>query len=440
MESPRDVLVEQEITSIVSDGEGRLSRMASRLKGSEILRIAADIRVMMAEGREICNLTVGDFSPSQFRIPQLLEDSIKEALTKGETNYPPVDGLMELKKGVRGFYRDRLDLDYPLDSIVITSGSRPGIYATYATLIDPGDIVVYPVPSWNNNHYCHTVGALGRPVVCGQRTGFLPTRTLLENAVNGARLIALNSPLNPTGTAYSKRALEEICDLVLEENEGRRRLSKRPLYVMYDQVYWMLTFGATEHVHPVGVRPEMAEYTVYVDGISKAFAATGIRVGWTLGPKDIVQKMASLLAHIGAWAPRAEQVATARLLHATSQVTDYNATFKAGINERLDELHTGMVRLSNDGFPVRAIEPEGAIYLSVHCALTGKLTPDGTVLATNEDIRHYLLHSAGVAVVPFQAFGLNEDTGWFRLSVGAVSVEEIRSMFGRLREALALLS
>ena len=439
MEPQRDVMLEEQVSQIMGDDEGRVSLMASGLKSSEILRIATDIRALIAEGRELCDLTVGDFHPSKFRIPGFLEASIKEALARGETHYPPSDGVGELKRSVGELYRRRLGLDYPAESIVITGGSRPGIYATYSTLLDPGDIVVYPVPSWNNNHYSHLARALGRIVSCGPKTDFLPTRAMLEEAVKGARLIALNSPLNPTGTTFSKRTLGEICDLVLEVNEIRKRTGERPLYVLYDQVYWMLTFGATEHVHPVGVRPEMAEYTVYVDGISKAFAATGVRVGWTVGPRDIVQRMASMLAHIGAWAPRAEQVATSRFLNSPADVKEYNDAIRAGIGQRLDELYTIMVSLGNQGFPVKAIEPMGAIYLSVQFSVMGSLTPAGTVITSNEDIRRYFLREAKIAVVPFEAFGSHDNTGWFRLSVGAVSVEDIRAMGRRVQAVLDAL-
>lgn len=168
MRDPNDVMLERTINQIIGEADGRLSMMASHLQGSEILKIATDVRAMLAEGKEICNLTVGDFSTAQFRIPKLLENSIKDALTKGETNYPPTDGLSQLKKGVQESYRHWLNLDYPLDSIVITSGSRPGIFATYSTLVDPGDIVVYPVPSWNNNHYAHLVRLSENPSYVGK--------------------------------------------------------------------------------------------------------------------------------------------------------------------------------------------------------------------------------------------------------------------------------
>jgi aspartate aminotransferase len=294
---------------------------------------------------------------------------------------------------------------------------------------------VYPVPSWNNNHYCHLTGALGRPVICTRDDAFLPTRHTLEGAVRGARLLALNSPLNPTGTAFKRTTLEAICDLVLEEN-SRRRHGERPLYLLYDQVYWMLTFGETRHVDPVSLRPGLASYVVYIDGISKPFAATGVRVGWTIGPADVTMRMAAILGHIGAWAPRAEQVATARLLSADDEINGYHATMKRGIQDRLNRLYTGLMRLRSSGRAVDAIPPMGAMYLSARFVLKGKTTPEGIVLRSNEEIRQYLLHAAGLAIVPFQAFGARDESGWFRLSVGAVSLEEITAMLPRLDRAL----
>jgi aspartate aminotransferase len=251
-------------------------------------------------------------------------------------------------------------------------------------------------------------------------------------------LLALNSPLNPTGTAFTRETLLEIAEMVLEENQ-RRRGSERPLYVMYDQVYWMLTFGKTEHFDPVNLCPELKPFTLYVDGISKAFASTGIRVGWTVGPADIVQRIGNILAHVGAWAPRFAQTATALLLDRDDVIKQYNREIKDGVLQRLDALHEGVSALAHEGFPVSAIEPMGAIYLSVRFALSGKTTRDGTRLETNEEIRRYLLEKAQVGIVPFQAFGSEEETGWFRLSVGAVSLDDIRAMFPRVRAALAEL-
>ena len=415
-----------------------VSRMAQGLIGSEILKIAADIRAMVAEGHAICNLTVGDFNPKYFPIPRELRKSIEAALDAGETNYPPSDGMLQLRKAVKNFYERRLGLDYPIESFIITAGARPAIYASYTTLIEEGDKVVYPIPSWNNNHYCHLSRATYDTAVCRAEDAFLPTRETLDGKLQDAKLLSLCSPLNPGGTAFSREALEGICDLVIDEND-RRDSGERPLFIMYDQVYWMLTFGDTVHYNPVSLRPELASNTIFVDGISKAFAATGVRVGWAVAAPDVAHRMSNILGHIGAWAPRAEQVATAALLLNDDAIDGYHATMIGEIEARLNLLYNGIHDLREEGFSVDAIPPMGAIYLTAQFNLIGRKTRSGIILNTNEAIRKYLLEEARLALVPFQAFGSEENTGWFRLSVGAVSMEEIEGMLPRLRLALEQL-
>ncbi len=413
--------------------------MSAGLAGSEILRIAGEIRALRETGAPIADFTVGDFDPKQFRIPRLLEDLIGEALKAGETNYPPSIGLPMLRQAVCAFYERELGLRYPVEGVLVTSGSRPGLYGAFRTLLDPGDRVVYGVPSWNNGYYCYLTGAVGVPVPCGTETNFLPTRALLEPVVRGARLVALNSPINPTGSAFDAETLGDICDLVLEEN-ARRGRDERPLFLLYDQVYWMLTFGDTRHVDPVTLRPEMAKYTIYVDGISKAFAATGVRVGWVVGPSDIIAPMNALLQHVGTWAPRAEQVATAKFLVVAEAVAEARARLVGGIQERLRLLVDGLRALQREGLPIETTEPMGAIYVSARFALNGRTSPAGARLCTNDEVRRYLLDHAGFGAVPFQAFGMEDHTGWFRLSVGAVSPEAIGAMLPRLRKAIERLT
>ena len=421
-----------------SPAKGRLSAMAEGLIGSEVLKIAAEVRAMQAAGADVCNLTVGDFSPSEFRIPKALEDGVVEALRRGETNYPPSSGMLPLRQAIVETFEREFGLAYPIESVLVAGGARPIIYAVYRAVCDPGDRVVYPVPSWNNNHYVHMADAVGVPVICRRDTAFLPTAELLRAPLRDARLLALCSPLNPTGTLFSAETLGAICDLVLAENVRPER-RERPLFVMYDQVYWLLRFGGAPHVDPVSLRPEMAPYTIYVDGISKAFAATGVRVGWAVGPTDVVDRMSSHLGHVGAWAPRAEQVATTAWLKTPDAIASYRDELVAGLEARLVALYDGLSALTAQGFPVEAIAPMGAIYLSVRFDLIGRTARDGKRLETNEDIRRELLRHAGMAMVPFQAFGLTEDSGWFRLSAGAVSLEQIHALFPRLKVALESL-
>ncbi|MGH7679139.1 MAG: pyridoxal phosphate-dependent aminotransferase, partial [Gemmatimonadaceae bacterium] len=396
------------------------SLLAEGLIGSPILKIAAEVRAAIAQGAKICNLTVGDFAPSEFAIPQLLSRELAAAIAKGETNYPPSTGMPALRKAVVEFCDRRLGLKVENDCVLITAGARPVIYGVYRIVVDPGDKVVYPVPSWNNVHYCQMSGGVPVEIPCDSTTGFLPTAAMLRGKLRDARLLVLNSPVNPTGTVLTRDQLAGICDAVLEENE-RRKGKDRPLYLMYDQVYWMLTFGVS-HTHPVALRPEMARYTIYVDGISKSFAATGLRVGWGVGPANIIQQMSDLLTHVGAWAPRPEQVATTALLANDAAIDEYHGQMRGEVYKRLQALHDGIVGLKKEGLPVDAAIPSGAIYLSARFQLHGKKAGSAT-LRSDDEVRSYLLKSAGLAAVPFSAFGQEEGSGWFRLSVGAVSLK-----------------
>lgn len=424
------------LTRETGGSASRVSRMAAGLIGSEILKIAGEIRALAQTGQPICNLTVGDFDPQQFPVPELLATATVAALEHGETNYPPANGIARLREAIQRFYVRELGLDYPEDSILVAGGARPVIYATYRTVCDPGDRVVYPVPSWNNNHYCHMLGAEGVPVLCRPEHRFMPTPADLRANLPGTRLLCLNSPLNPTGTAIDREDLRGICEAIVEENEGRSRRGERPLYLMYDHIYWMLCFGGTEHVTPSGLVPEMARYTIFVDGISKAFAATGLRVGWTVGPVDVISRMSAVLGHVGAWAPRAEQVASAELLDDPAAIRDFHSTFFTGLQRRLELLHAGFQGFRSEGLPAESIPPMGAIYLTARIHPFGRRAPNGQELTTNEQIRRWVLETAGIGLVPFQAFGSTEEDGWFRLSVGAASEADIAAALPRLGAAL----
>jgi aspartate aminotransferase len=419
----------------LSAADSGLSSLARGVVGSEILKIAAEVRALKAQGTQVCNLTVGDFDPAYFPIPDALREGTRRALVEGHTNYPPSDGMSALREAVARFYERSFGLSYPLDSVLITSGARPLLYGAYRTLVDPGDTVVYPVPSWNNNHYAYLCGAKAVELPVHADSNFFPTLEELAPHLKTARLLCLNSPLNPTGTMIDRELLRGISLAVVAENERRKGTGERPLWFVFDQVYWTLTFGDLEHVTPVELVPEVAPYTLLLDALSKAFCATGLRVGWGLMPPAVRARMADILGHVGAWAPKAEQVATARLLDQSDVIKAFQDNLKTQVKLRLDALYEGFASLRADGLPVAAIAPQGAIYLSVKFDLFGR-TLQSIEIRTNEDIRRLLLEHAGLAVVPFQAFGLKEDSGWFRLSVGAVSLEDINEAFPRIRAAL----
>jgi aspartate aminotransferase len=164
-----------------------------------------------------------------------------------------------------------------------------------------------------------------------------------------------------------------------------------------------------------------------------------VRVGWAVGPVDVVERMSAILGHVGAWAPRAEQVATVALLDDPAACAAYNRVYLQGIQRRLDLLHGAFQAMKTKGLPVESIAPMGAIYLTVRIHPFGK-TAGGPPLMTNTDIRKWVLEAAQIGIVPFQAFGVPEDSGWFRLSVGAVSEAEIAEAMPRLEGALARLA
>jgi aspartate aminotransferase len=204
-------------------------------------------------------------------------------------------------------------------------------------------------------------------------------------------------------------------------------------------MYWTLTYGTTEHYNPITIRPEMKEYTVFVDGISKVFAATGVRVGWSLGPATIIAKMKAILSHVGAWAPMAEQKATAKYLVQKENIQAYLKHFKGEIEERLLSIYEGFIDLKKEGFAVDAVSPQAAIYLTIKIDLKGRRTKDGKELASQADVSAYILGEAKIAVVPFYAFGADRNSPWYRLSVGTCKKEEIGDMLGNLKRALEIL-
>ena len=420
-------------------GAPKFSQLAETLIASEIVRLGAAIKEKISKGEKIFNYTIGDFDSTQFPIPERLLEEIINAYRKGYTTYPSAEGELDLRKAISSFIKDFEQLDYSPQEILVAAGGRPLIYALYRTILDKGDKVIYPVPSWNNNHYVHFVDGEHILIEATRENNFMPTADQLRPHVHGANLIAVCSPLNPTGTTFTKEELEGICDLVLEENQ-RRGEGEKKLYLMFDQIYWTLTFGETKHYNPVSLRPAMKEYTVFIDGISKAFAATGVRVGWALGPAELITKMRSLNSHIGCWAPMAEQKAVAAFLMQKDAVKEYLQHFRQEIELRLRGLYDGFQALKQEGLAVDAITPQAAIYLTVQINLLGKTMEGGKKINTQEEVTSYVLNEAGLAMVPFYAFGAERTSNWNRLSVGCCKKENIPQVIANIRSALNKLT
>ena len=417
----------------------KLSNLSETLIGSEIVKLGGEIREKISQGEKIYNFTVGDFDPSIFPIPKELENEIVDAYRHHFTNYPAAEGNLDLREAISQFISNRQQLKFETSEILVASGGRPLIYSLFRAICDKGDKVIYAVPSWNNNHYANFVGAEHILVEASRENNFMPTAEEIKPHIKGATLLALCSPQNPTGTTFSKAILKEISEMVLEENKSRKAGEKK-LYIMYDQMYWHLTYGNIQHYNPVTLVPEMQPYTVFIDAISKVFAATGVRVGWATGPVEVINKAKAFLTHLGAWAPMAEQKAVARFLPQRENIDRYLSDFKKELEIRLVDIHNGLQRLKQAGYKVDSVAPEAGIYLTVQFDLTGKRTNEGKTLEKQSDVTAYLLNEAKLAVVPFYAFGASAESSWYRLSVGTCKKEEIKQVFVQLKATLHKLT
>lgn len=418
----------------------KVSELAENLKGSEIIKIAGEVKNLQEQGETIYNQTIGDFDAAIYPIPKVLENQIIAAYQSGNTNYPQANGMQVLRESVSKYLTQHLQLNYSANEILISGGARPLIYAVYQTILDVNDCVLYPVPSWNNDAYTYLARNQAVVLETKPENKFMPTATEIEPYLQHVNLIALCSPLNPTGTTFNKASLLEISKLVITENNRRKTIGSKPLYVLYDQIYWQLTYGETKHYNPISLLPEMRAYTIFIDGISKAFAATGVRVGWAFGPEKIINKMKAMLSHIGAWAPKAEQLATASFLANNHAVNQFLIPFKKQLHESLLLFYKGFNALNEKGYPVYAIQPEAALYLTIQINIIGKKTPSGKILNTIEAVTSFLIQDAKLAIVPFYAFGTSKKSNWFRLSVGTAKKETIPEIFTFLEKAFASLS
>lgn len=415
-----------------------LSRLSGTIEIPKILSFTNSLNQRIAQGEAIDNLTIGDFNPSIFPVPEPFARLIAQAYNDGHTNYPGAFGLTQTRRAAAQMINRYCSISLSGDDYLIASGTRPFIYSAYRAIVDPGDKVVYPVPSWNNDQYAKMLQADICEVETRPESGFMPSAAELEPHLKQARLLALCSPQNPTGTVFSKQGLSDICELIVAENR-RRSAGEKPLYVFFDQVYWLLTHGETPFYHALQLCPDIRPYAIFIDGMSKAFAATGVRVGWASGPDPVLAKMRAIIAYMGAWAPKAEQVAAAGFFADDSQVDAYIQQFRQRLKQRLNAIYDGVKDLKSQGYPVDAIKPQASIYLSVKLDIAGKTTATGQTLDNHETAHQYILDEAQIGILPFSWFGAKTHDSWFRVSVGALHTKQIPVILEKLASALSKL-
>jgi len=393
----------------------KLSNIGNNIVGSEIIKISQQIKEI-AKTKPVSNLTIGDFNSKLWPIPSKLRKHIQDAYEWDLTNYPNSQGELELRESVSKHIKHQFNVDYSPEEILVGGGVRPLIYTVYKATVNQNDEVIYPVPSWNNNHYCFLHGAVKQEIECTPENSFFPTVEDIDNRIDDkTSLICICSPQNPTGRVINPEVLKGICELIVTENKFRAsQVGSRPLYLFFDQIYSDITKEGL-FIHPLTLCPEIRDYLICADGISKSLNATGIRVGWLFGPKDVIGKMTEILSHIGAWAPKPEQRALDTYIREDYEDYISHINYVTKEYEHISDKICGKLEeLKNKGLRVDYQKPDGGIYISVYLGYVHSFT-------STEDYISFLINTCGLGIVPFEYFGSKNNKGWFRISIGNVA-------------------
>ncbi|MDQ0732395.1 aspartate transaminase [Arthrobacter sp. B1I2] len=392
----------------------------TRIKSSPSVAAAARVRELKAEGRRILDLTVGE---PDFDTPQYIKDAAIAAIARGETKYTSVNGTPELQKAILQSLEKKTGLRYSTSELTIGGGGKPVIFTAFMASLDAGDEVVIPAPYWVS--YPDMVLANeGTPVIvpCSEDDGFKLTPAALAGALTErTKWLILNTPSNPTGAVYSSRELAGLAE-VLKEHPW--------VYVMTDEIYDEIHFGADPISSLVAVAPELKDRVLITNGVSKAYAMTGWRLGYGAGPAPLVGAINKLQSQISSCPSSVSQAAAAAALTGDqSFVRESVATYR----ERRDVAVAGLNAVEG----LKCSTPDGAFYAYVNCGgVMGKSTPDGKTITNDEDFTLYLLEAASVAVIQGSAYGLGP---YFRISyaTGLPVIEESIAAIDKAVQALA---
>jgi len=408
----------------------KLSKVGNQIIGSEIIKISQQIKEIV-KTRPVVNLTIGDFNSKLWPIPSKLRKHIQDAYEYDLTNYPNSQGEFELRESVSKHIKNQFNVDYSPEEILVGGGVRPLIYTVYKATVNPNDEVIYPVPSWNNNHYCFLHNAQKEEIECKPENSFFPTVEDIDGRISDkTSLVCICSPQNPTGRVIDPEVLKGICELIVRENKFRAtQVGSRPLYLFFDQIYSDITKEGL-FVHPLTLCPEIRDYLICADGISKSLNATGVRVGWLFGPKDVIGKMTEILSHIGAWAPKPEQRALDTYVR--ENYDDYLSHINYVTKEYeylSDKICDKFEELKNKGFRVDYQKPDGGIYISIYLGYVNSFS-------STEEYISFLINTCGLGIVPFEYFGSKENKGWFRISIGNIAELNLTSIIKIIEDSV----
>jgi aspartate aminotransferase len=392
---------------------GFLSDALSRIKPSATIVITQKARELKGQGRDIISLSVGE---PDFDTPDNIKEAAVAAIRRGETKYPPVSGIVPLREAIAQKFKRENGLDYKPSQTIVGTGGKQVLYNALLATLNPGDEVIIPRPYW--------VSYPEMAILCGGTPVFVETDMahnfklqpeVLEHAITPkTKWIILNSPSNPSGAAYTRAELKAVTDV----------LKRHPhVWVMTDDMYEHLTYGDFEFVTPAQIEPELYDRTLTVNGVSKAYAMTGWRIGYAAGPEKLIKAMDFVQGQQTSGATTIAQWAAVEALNGPQ---DHLKVFKKAFEERRDLV----VSMLNQAHGLKCPTPEGAFYVYPSCAeAIGRKAPSGKTIDTDEDFVSELLDSEGVAAVHGSAFGLGPN---FRISY-ATSNELLEEACARIQ-------
>lgn len=396
-----------------------IAQRLSNIKPSPTLAVDARAKALKAEGRDVINLGAGE---PDFDTPDFIKEAAKAAIDAGKTKYTPVDGTPELKDAIIAKFKRDHGLTYTREQVTVGTGGKQVLYNALMATLNAGDEVIIPAPYWVS-YPDMTLLAGGVPVIveCTQANGFKMQAADLEKAITPkTKWVILNSPSNPSGAAYTHAEMKALTNVLLRHPH---------VWVMSDDMYEKIVYDGFAFVTPAQVEPQLFNRTLTVNGVSKAYAMTGWRIGFAGGPAEVIKAMAKIQSQSTSNPSSVSQAAAAAALSGDeSFLKERNDAFKV----RRDLV----VKMLNEAEGIDCPVPEGAFYVYASCAgCIGRTTPDGKVIKTDEDFVTYLLETVGVACVHGAAFGLSP---YFRISY-ATSDAILTDACTRIQKACAAL-
>jgi len=390
----------------------KLSNSINRIKPSATMAVTQQARELKAQGKDIIGLGAGE---PDFDTPDHIKSAAIAAIQRGDTKYTAVDGTPELKSAIQNKFKRENNLDYKLDEISVGTGGKQIIFNAFAVTLNKGDEVVIPIPYWvTYPDVVNYFDALPVFVECSESNNFKIKPDQLEESINqSTKWFILNSPSNPTGACYTEKEIEDLA-AVLEKNPQTN--------ILTDDLYEHLIYDDAKFHTIAEVAPKLKDRVLTLNGVSKAYAMTGWRIGYAGGNKDLIKAMGKLQSQSTSNPTSISQAAAVEALNGNNSfIAERNQIFK-GRRDKLLEALNNMPGISCN-------TPSGAFYVFPSCKeIIGKKTKDNKVINNDEDFTSALLNNAGVAVVQGSAFGLE---GYFRISY-ATSDENLQNACDRL--------